>query len=294
MRSEKGRRKKRGIYFFSISVHAVLMCLIAFPFLINEQQQEEELFQGLLVQFNDNKTQLVSRVSKAKTSKNPGKKAAETKFLKPKLEKSRDKRVIKKAPKKASVNKIQAEKKALNTKSRDETHTLTEKRRDFLVKNIRNAELEKRKSFEDQIQKANLEKKAKKAKYEKMKNAFSHLLKNANNETSNHHSDLELFDQNMVTSNERSKTGTSENIANRKVIFIPQINDDSQKEGRVVINICVDPTGKVLSAKYTQRGSTTTDNYLVKLALKNAKRYRFSPNHVPKQCGRVNIDFVVR
>lgn len=286
MRSEKGKRKKAGIYFFSISVHMVVVCMLAFPFLYNDQQKED-LYYGLMVQFENYE----SKNSKPKTpptkkNVNPRKKAAETKVLKPKLEKSREKQ-------KTNVSDKRSEKK-VDDESQDETHTLTEKRRDFLVKNIHQAELEKQKALEAEKRKAEMEEEAKKEKYEKMKNAFSHLLKNANNETPNNRTSLELYDESLSESEKRTDAGTSENISNRKVIFVPEIKDNSQKEGRVVINICVDASGKVVSAKYTQRGSTTTDSYLIKLAVKNAKLYRFSANTAPRQCGKVNIDFEVR
>ena len=292
MRSEKGKRKKAGIYFFSISVHMVLLCLLAFPFLQNNQEKEDLIY-GLTVQFENLHSPKKRKVSKKKTTNNPRKKAAETKFLKPKLEKSRDVEKTKNSAKKTSKKKTETEK-TEKSKSSDTQHTLTEKRRDFLVKNIQEAELKKQKAEEAEKQKAELEERAKNEKYEKMKNAFSHLLKNANNETPNPSTSLELFDESLSESERPSSTGTSEDISNRKVIFIPEIRDDSQKEGRVVINICVDASGKVVSAKYTQRGSTTTDRYLINLATKNAKLYRFSPNDAPHQWGKVNIDFEVR
>jgi len=292
MRSEKGKRKKAGIYFFSISVHTVLICLLAFPFLKSEQM-EEDVFRGLLVQFDAKQSTSTKTIPKKKTSNNPPKKAAEAKILKPKLKKSREKNKTKKSVIYPSEKKVKTENVVKST-SLDEQHTLTEKRRDFLVKNLQQAELNEKKALEAEKRKAELEEKAKKEKYEKMKSAFSHLLKNANHETSIDHTDLKLSDESMALTEEPSETGTAEDISNRQVLFIPKIKDNSQKEGRVVINICVNAVGKVTSAKYTQRGSTTTDSYLIKLATKNAKLYRFSESDAPKQCGKVNIDFEVR
>lgn len=83
-------------------------------------------------------------------------------------------------------------------------------------------------------------------------------------------------------------------LSNRGVLFEPEINDDSQKTGKVVIKVCVDNTGKISEAKFTQRGSTTTDNYLVGVATKAAKQYQFTPSDIETQCGNITIEFKVQ
>lgn len=80
-------------------------------------------------------------------------------------------------------------------------------------------------------------------------------------------------------------------LSNRGVLYVPNIKDPSQKTGRVVVNVCVDQSGKVISAVYTQRGSTTTDSDLRKLAVRSARKFWFSQGEVDKQCGTVTIDF---
>lgn len=79
----------------------------------------------------------------------------------------------------------------------------------------------------------------------------------------------------------------------REVVYTPNIEDDSQKTGRVLVEICVDAAGVVKTAKYTQRGSNTTDSYLVQLAEEAAKKWRFSRSEQPLQCGVITIDFKV-
>jgi outer membrane biosynthesis protein TonB len=80
-------------------------------------------------------------------------------------------------------------------------------------------------------------------------------------------------------------------LGNRGVVTIPKINDRSQKEGKVVINVCVDKAGKVLSADFTQRGSTTTDPTLVRLATDNARLWKFMPGDTDRQCGTITYQF---
>lgn len=83
-------------------------------------------------------------------------------------------------------------------------------------------------------------------------------------------------------------------IGARRVTYIPTINDNTQIEGTVVIKICVNAQGNVISSKYTQVGSTTANAHLIKLAEEGAAKYKFSPSTKERDCGRVLIDFRLR
>ena len=83
-------------------------------------------------------------------------------------------------------------------------------------------------------------------------------------------------------------------LTNRGVIHEPTITDNSQKSGTVVIEICVDAAGEVISARFTQRGSTTTDKTLVDIATIGAKKYKFTAGEIEKQCGTVTVNFIVK
>jgi outer membrane biosynthesis protein TonB len=83
-------------------------------------------------------------------------------------------------------------------------------------------------------------------------------------------------------------------LGNRGVLHEPQINDRSQKTGRVVISVCVDKSGKVIKADYTQKGSTTTDSDLKDIARKAALQFKFTLSEIEEQCGTITVDFKVR
>jgi TonB family protein len=83
-------------------------------------------------------------------------------------------------------------------------------------------------------------------------------------------------------------------LGNRGVLHEPSINDRSQKTGRVVISVCVDKTGKVIKAEYTQKGSTTTDSELKDIAKKAAQQFKFTTSEIEEQCGTITVDFKVR
>lgn len=92
-------------------------------------------------------------------------------------------------------------------------------------------------------------------------------------------------------------TGTGEvggGLSGRGVTSKPRITDNSQKTGDVVVKICVDGNGKVISASSTIRGSTTSDPGLVKKAERAARGYRFEKSNMDRQCGTVKIKFRFR
>lgn len=71
----------------------------------------------------------------------------------------------------------------------------------------------------------------------------------------------------------------------------PAIIDNSQEQGTVVLEVCVDRSGKVVSAEYLLKGSTTADSRLISLAKQNANAWRFSEGNVDKQCGTIRYEF---
>jgi len=84
------------------------------------------------------------------------------------------------------------------------------------------------------------------------------------------------------------------NLGGRGVLYKPIIKDKSQKTGDVNLKVCVDENGLVISADFTQSGSTTTDPDLVKTAIAGAKKYKFEKSSLDKQCGTIKIKFRVQ
>lgn len=66
-------------------------------------------------------------------------------------------------------------------------------------------------------------------------------------------------------------------LAGRAVISRRKIGASPQKQGKVVIEVCVDNSGHVVSAYYTPRGSTTSDSELQTMAISAAQTYKFAP-----------------
>lgn len=83
-------------------------------------------------------------------------------------------------------------------------------------------------------------------------------------------------------------------LGSRGVNGRPKISDNTQKQGKIVLRVCVNKSGKVTSANYTQSGSNSADATLIRIATKNAMRWSFSPGAVDKQCGTITYDFKLK
>lgn len=84
-------------------------------------------------------------------------------------------------------------------------------------------------------------------------------------------------------------------LSGRKMIGRPSIIDDSQEEGKVIVAIIVDESGKVISAEPGQRGSTTTSSILWAKARQAALSSKFnpSPEGAKEQHGTMTFVFVL-
>lgn len=165
----------------------------------------------------------------------------------------------------------------------------------------RMAELESQRQaqLEEARRKAAEEEARRQAEYEKQKNTYGNLLGSGDGKgqtgtqgnQGDPHGDPNAEALQGISSGSGMVGG---GLGDRGVLFEPTISDRSQKTGRVVVRVCVDRTGKVISADYTQRGSTTTDAELRELAERSSRQFRFTPSDIEKQCGTITIDFKVR
>lgn len=92
-----------------------------------------------------------------------------------------------------------------------------------------------------------------------------------------------------------SGNGTEFNLSGRSMIASPKIDDNSQEDGQVVVDIIVDRYGNVLRANPGARGSTTTNNMLYKKAKEAALKTKFNanPNAAAEQKGQMTFKFIL-
>lgn len=90
--------------------------------------------------------------------------------------------------------------------------------------------------------------------------------------------------------------GVSFDLAGRSFQTLPAPKYDYQGEGKVVVEIFVDRTGKVTQATPGVKGSTTLDEYLLKVAREAALKTIFDPkpDAPPTQKGTITYNFKLK
>lgn len=89
--------------------------------------------------------------------------------------------------------------------------------------------------------------------------------------------------------------GVSFSLSGRSMLGAPRIQDNSQEEGKVVVDIIVDNTGKVVRATPGARGSTTASSILYNKAQQAAYATKFNanPNAAQEQKGQMTFIFIL-
>ena len=163
---------------------------------------------------------------------------------------------------------------------------------------LKEQEKERERLAQLEAQKKAEEEARKQAEFEAAKNQFGNLLKNkSKGETEEEGRSGEQAGDPNEGKLQEIKDGIGViggGLENRGVVYEPRINDSSQKSGKVVVKVCVDENGRVISANYTQKGSTTNDGDLRRIAEDAARQYRFTPFALDKQCGTITINFILK
>jgi hypothetical protein len=84
-------------------------------------------------------------------------------------------------------------------------------------------------------------------------------------------------------------------IFGRKVIKRADVAKIAVKQGKIVVNLCVDQMGKVTVAKFDNVNSTIKDQAIATKAVESAKQYVFDedPSAPREQCGRLTFVFEI-
>ncbi len=94
-----------------------------------------------------------------------------------------------------------------------------------------------------------------------------------------------------VLSGEGTGNGDVEGFGGRGYTPGGPVQGNFQETGKIRLKVCVDSNGKVISTKQTQKGSTSFSSKLKKLAIANAKKYRFEKSDEDSQCGYITYIF---
>ncbi len=287
--------KQKGI-IVSVVIHLLMLLLCMIPYMTMEEKPEQ--LSGILVSFGspENGSSEASPISdndEPTEDSNPSESASTAADLKSTALKQEDAVT---QPKEASVpvkeitpiaetSDVAAEAAVQEKNERDKEAVEADRLKSQAEER---AKLEAQKKAEEVAQKAALDAK---------KGQFSDLLgggKGNNNNSGNQGDPGGDPNANALDQLAPGSGRIGGGLSDRGVVFEPEIKDNSQKTGKVVIKVCVDKTGAISEAKFTQRGSTTTDKFLVDVATKAAKQYKFTPSDIETQCGNITIDFKVQ
>lgn len=196
---------------------------------------------------------------------------------------------IKKAEEKAKKLKDAEAKKEAEIEAKKKAEVDAKKKADAKAKKKAEAEAKK---------KADADAK-KKAEYDNKKKQFGDLFGDGKGETGEEGNQGDPNGDPNSDILEGISTGSGKvggGLSDRGLVYEPEVKDNTQKTGKVVIKLCVGTDGKVIpsSIKYTQMGSTTTDSHLIEVAKKNALKFKFSKGDKERQCGTISFDFKVK
>lgn len=292
-KEEKDNRKKGMI--FSLLLHVLILLLALTPFLSKVDIPESE---GILIAFGDpdagspdqealSVEEPTSSAAAPPTSSTPASSDVTDISAKEKEEEAPIKAVDKKTKPKADDAK---------SKAKDLADAKKKAEADAKAKADAQAKAEAdRKAAE--TAKAEREAKAKADAAANQKKKYADLLgkgKGNNNTSGNQGTSAGDPDGKALEGISKGTGRVGGGLSGRGIESAPSFTDNSQKTGKVSLVICVDSNGKVSKADFTQKGSTTSDSYLIDLARKTALKYKFSKSDVDEQCGTVTIDFRVQ
>jgi hypothetical protein len=84
---------------------------------------------------------------------------------------------------------------------------------------------------------------------------------------------------------------SSEMAIYARLLRMERMEVNIKQEGTVKLKLCIDQTGKVISADFVPLGSTTEDKQLIEAATENALKWQFSKSETERQCGTIAFNF---
>ena len=300
------QNRKKGL-LMSIVLHLLLIFLCFMTF-FNDHKKSADQISGIIVQlgFIEGGNSVEEALSEATPSELPENVLAaapieEDKETAREVVPEKEESVKESSPKTSTeLQTVQEQSDILAKKEKEKANKSAQKKKAAEAKIAAKEKAKKeavRKAAEEAKRKSVEEEAKKKAEYEAKKSKYGSLLSggNGNNDNSGNQGDPDGDPNSKALENLATGSGSiGEGLSDRVVESKPVIIDNSQTTGKVVVDICINTAGKVISAKYTQKGSTSNDKELIEVAEKGVLKYRFSASNAAKQCGSVIIDFKLK
>jgi outer membrane biosynthesis protein TonB len=265
LQSEERNRKTGFIISFTIHIIALLLCLIPFVTMIKFPPEES----GIMVMFGETDSGISDNAEKP-------------------VQEEQSKPVVNQASKQPEVVK---------SKTRDEIADVIATDSKKTNSNAKSSADERAKKEKERLETERIEKEAREKEAAEKKKKISDLFgkgKGDGGKPGDQGVPTGVPDGKILDGITKGSGRVGGGLSSRGLIFEPVFQDNSQRSGRVVLTICVDSNGKVISSKFTQKGSTTSDPYLIQITEKTASKYKFSPSDVDSQCGTITVDYKVQ
>lgn len=274
-------KNKNKSLITSLVMHILLIILLLLPLL---SKVEKEDLQGILISFGDPEAGMVEEATSQENSNQSAAVPPKT------ISSNATQQENIKTDVRDDESPVKATEKKENKPKNDE-----KKQKNDNAEEISRKRLEAERTAREAEERAKAEKEAQDRANQKKK--YSDLFgkgQGNNNNTGNQGTDKGSPDGKALEGITKGSGRVGGGLSGRGVEYEPSFSDNSQKTGKVNLSICVDNTGRVVKAEFTQRGSTTSDAYLIDLAKKSAMKYKFSKSDNEMQCGTVLVDFKVR
>jgi colicin import membrane protein len=282
--------KKKGI-LGTVIIHSALLLLLIF--VAFRAPKPPELEEGILVNFGTDETGLgmiepsppaVQEEASAPPRSSPPKVQAEEPLLTQNNEEAPEVKKVDPEAEKKRLEKIEADRKVREQ-----------------------AEAERKKKELEEIERKRIE--AEQKRQADIKNRTRNALANSKNTGTTSTSEGEAGgtgNQGVPTGSVDSKIrgdgsglgtkGISYALEGRGFQSLPSPRYDYQGEGRVVVDVSVDRSGKVTQATPGTKGSTTLDEYLLRVAKEAALKARFDskPDAPVIQKGSITYNFILK
>ena len=308
------KKNEQDSFILSLIFHLILLlliCIPAFNYMQNKPTPPPKQFQGVQVVLgHPNESQKNKSAQSAAIAPAKAKKKTVNPIAKPSQSTKAKSVPVKKAIVSQIVNEkstVIATKKKVEEKKTEEIELekkekALKKEADKLAKAKELKEQRERMEKEAAIAKAKAAEEEKKRQAEALaakkaaaKSKFSNIINSADKTNATSGGDPKGSPNAKALEGLAQGKGTiGDGLGDRGLLYAPKISDTSQREGIVVVKICVNQSGKVISADFTQKGSTTLDNHLVDLAKRSAMKYKFQKSKSERQCGNITIDFKLR
>lgn len=101
----------------------------------------------------------------------------------------------------------------------------------------------------------------------------------------------DLETENVVNIDDELNLVFTRGIGTRKVEFIPDILMLTERKGAVILKICINSEGKVITAEYDPDNSEIMSSAMISLAIRKTREILFLPSLRASQCGVVKFVF---